>query len=131
MRAWAEVRFVYAIREDRPKGLLKIGSATDVPKRLKALQRETERPLVLHGVEAWVGSHARMAEAFIHHDLRLHRAPFHIVERRGLKGGREWFYPKPEVLEYVADWSPDCEDALTFELRRVPLKDKYPWATLS
>lgn len=112
---WADVRFIYAIREDRPKGLIKIGSAANVPQRLHELQRQCARPLKLVGVRRWIGSHTRLAEASIHHALSDHRAKPHIIARRGLCGVREWFHPHEDVLDFISDWPPDVEGALEGE----------------
>ena len=125
-RAWADERFIYAIREDRKTGLIKIGTATDVPQRMRDIQKLCAHPLKLVGVELWVGDHARFQEAMIHHVLSAHRAKPHIILKRGLHGRREWFHPRDEVLAFIANWPVDVEQARTYEPLRSEIKDMYP-----
>lgn len=123
---WADERFIYAIREDRKGGLIKIGTATNVPRRMREIQKMCARPLKLAGVELWVGDHARFQEAMIHHVLSAHRAKPHIIMKRGLHGRREWFHPRDEVLAFIANWPVDIEQARTCEPLRSEIKDMYP-----
>jgi hypothetical protein len=109
---WPDTRFIYAIQEQRRNGLVKIGTANDLGKRMRELQARSEHPLSLIWVELWVGVDARRAEAMIHWQLRDHRAKPHVMSARRMEPGREWFHPRAEVMDFIGGWATSVEEAL-------------------
>jgi hypothetical protein len=122
-RPWAERRFIYAIQEDRRGGLIKIGTATDVARRMRDIQKACSQPLKLIGVISVYGPHARFEESSIHRALYEHRLKRDQIKQRGLCGVREWFKPAPFVVFLASSWSPDVETAVTLEPIRNPWLD--------
>jgi T5orf172 domain len=119
MRPWPSTRFIYAVQEQRRNGLIKIGTANNLTNRLREVGKQTPHGIDLLGVTVWHGEHARLAEAMIHHHLSAYRVRPHQMARRNIKAKREWFHPKPEVLEWVEGATYPLEVAMTLEPRRL------------
>ena len=122
-RAWPSTRFIYAVQEQRRNGLVKIGTANDLDRRLAEVRRQTPHEIALLGVAVWHGEHARLAEAMVHHRLSAYRARPHQLAARQITAKREWFHPKPPVLEWVEGATSPLEVALTLEPRRLTFVD--------
>lgn len=123
-RPWPSSRFIYAVQEQRRNGLVKIGTANNLDKRLAEVRRQTPNEIALLGVTVWHGPHARMAEAMFHHWLAAYRVRPHHLAKRDITAKREWFHPKPEVLEWVEKWTSPLEVAVTLEPQRLAFLDE-------
>lgn len=101
-----KIGYVYFLQmgEDGP---IKIGFSQDVCERVASLQTNQPFPLRLIGVE--IGSFAT--------EKALHRR-FLVYQTRP---NSEWFFPKPELLEYIGKLNPDnLKPFLTEDLVRAP-----------
>jgi hypothetical protein len=59
----------------------------------------------------------------VHHRLSAYRARPHQLAARQITAKREWFHPKPPVLEWVEGATSPLEAALTLEPRRLTFVD--------
>lgn len=107
--------FIYLIAEAQPEpcaGLVKIGIASDIARRLASLQTGNGRPLSCIGV---VGAYESRTDALAA-EAELH-ARFAALRCSG-----EWFRAAPEVLDMAARAYRTPEDALAQIVREVK-----PW----